>query len=969
MSQEKTLVLVDGSALAFRSFYALFTAGMRRGDGTPTWAVYGFFRALFDLLEQRKPEMMAVCFDLKAPTFRHKQYEAYKANRLEMPDDLAQQWPLIKAGIQAFSIPVYELSGYEADDIIGTVAKQAEQRGYKVLILTGDQDAFQLLDGYIQVLMPGKEGLNLFGREEVYAKLGVWPEQVVDYKALCGDTSDNIPGVKGIGPKTAVSLLAEHKSLEGVYAAVDSIKQAGTRQKLLDGRQSAFTSKELATICLDAPLAFDFEHCHLTMPDLPRVSAFLKDMEFNSILKRLPKALAPFNGGIEPAIDEQLLVGANARRSRPGAHKAAGVTATIEAEPVLADATGQLAIPTLTGVTTLSKLEPQVVRSGAELEALVASLAKQSLVAVDLETSGLDTAKCSIVGYALAWSDAFTWDGDGKLSCTAGGAMQCAYIPVRHQGEEQLEPDYVLNALKPLLQSQQLGKVAQNAKYETNVFFNCGVNFGRLAFDPMLASYIVNPDDNHGLKDQAQRLLNYSMVRISDLIGTGRKQISMADVPLSKAAPYACDDARVTLELTRYYCERLDESQRSLLFDMELPLVSVLARMEQNGVALDLPYLSAFSIELTGELNRLESEIHGLAGQPFNINSTQQLQKVLFEELKLPVKSRAKTKSGGYSTDASVLEALLPEHPIIGKILEYRQNAKLRSTYVDALSRLVSLHDGRVHGEFNQVGTATGRLSSSNPNLQNIPIKTALGRRIRRAFVPGSPDNVLISADYSQIELRILAHMSGDETLIDAFRKEQDIHARTAMEIFDVPIEKVDADMRRVGKTINFSLIYQQGAYSTAQDLGVSNREAQAFIDKYFQRYPKVRSFMSKVIAEARACGYAETLWGRRRYFRYLNDRNDAIRRADERAAANAPLQGSAADLMKLAMVRLDRQLSEKKLSAKLILQVHDELVLEVPKNELDETMQTVRSSMEMDQPLTVPLRVDMECGATWMDI
>lgn len=969
MGEDKTLVLVDGSALAFRSFYALFTAGMRRSDGTPSWAVFGFFKALFDLLERQKPEMLAVCFDLAAPTFRHKEYDQYKANRAEMPDDLSVQWPLIKEGVEALSIPVYELAGYEADDIIGTVAKKAGELGYKVIILTGDQDAFQLLDDSIQVLMPGRDGLSMFGREQVFEKLGVWPEQIIDYKALCGDNSDNIPGVKGIGPKTAVSLLAEYKTLELVYENLDKIKSNSVRQKLTEGKEIAFQSQRLATILLDVPFSFDFEHCRLAMPDTTKACDFFRTMEFNSILKRLPNALAPFNGGVAPAIDEQLLTPVNVRRSVPGLNKAVGIVAVAEAEPIVAVTTGQLSLPLLTVVAT-SAPEPLVVRTTDQLSELKRELAKQAILSVDLETTGLDCLDCEVVGYALAWSDSACLSENGRLDFSINqGPVKTAYIPVRHQDEQQLAPELVSFELKDILQSAKIGKIAQNAKFEMNVLSLLGIKFGPLAFDPMLASYIANPDDKHGLKDQSERILNYSMVRIAELIGVGRKQISMTAVPVAKAAPYAADDARIALELARYYVPRLDADQRYLLWEMEMPLSAVLAKMEQAGVALDIPYLEQFSAELTEDLKRLESEIHQLAGHEFNINSTQQLQKVLFEELKLPVKSRAKTKSGGYSTDASVLEGLIQEHAIVGKVLEFRQDSKLRSTYVDALPKQISPRDRRLHGEFNQVTTATGRLSSSNPNLQNIPIKTALGRRIRRAFVPEQADSVLISADYSQIELRILAHLSQDETLLDAFNRDQDIHARTAVEIFDVPLEQVTSDMRRVGKTINFSLIYQQGAYSTAQDLGISNREAQTFIDKYFQRYPKVRSFMTQSIEECRRNGYAKTLWGRRRYFRYLNDRNDMIRRADERAAANAPLQGSAADLMKLAMIKLEHDLVDRKLNGKLIMQVHDELVLEVPAGELEETKQVVLSAMELDQPLTVPLKVDIADGATWMDI
>ncbi len=960
MAYAKTLVLVDGSSLAFRSFYALFTAGMRKADGTPTWAVYGFFKALFDLLEQRAPDMMAVCFDVKAPTFRHAEYEKYKANRQEMPDDLACQWPVIKEGVEALSIPVYEMAGFEADDIIGTVAVEASRRGFNVVILTGDQDAFQLLDDSIAVLMPGKSGLTLYGRQAVHDKLGVFPEQIIDYKALCGDASDNIPGVRGIGPKTAVSLLGEDATLDAIYQNLDKIGSKSVRQKLIDGRQSAYLSRKLATIQLDVPINFDFEHCRLTLPDIKKVAEFFRSQEFHSILKRLPKSLAPFNCGAEPVIDTQLL-------TQPASQPAPAVDNAQAVLQLAEGATGQLSIP-FVQVFAPSQLEPEVVRTVEEMEQLLSRLSRQTVLSVDLETTGAQSLNCDIVGYALSWSDSARMGQGGKIEFGVSGPLNCVYIPVRHVNEDQLPAEYVASCLKPILESPTLGKIAQNAKYEMNVLSLEGVEFAPLVFDPMLASYIINPDDSHGLEDQSERILHHKMVRIAELIGTGRKLTSMADVPVAKAAPSAGDDARVAFELAAYYNPRLDADQRFLLFEMEQPLTAVLSRMEQAGVALDLPYLSELSAQLASELTRLESEIHQSVGHSFNINSPQQLQKVLFEELHLPVNARFKTKSGGYSTDASVLEQLRGQHPVVAAVLEYRQNAKLRSTYVEALPRQVSERDNRLHGEFNQVITATGRLSSSNPNLQNIPIKTEVGRKIRRAFVPSRTDSVLISADYSQIELRLLAHMSGDETLIEAFRKGEDIHTRTAAEIFDIAAGDIDADQRRVGKTLNFSLVYQQGAYSTAQDLGISRGQAQTFIDKYFQRYPQVRSFMARTVEQARRVGYATTLWGRRRYFSHLNDRNETVRRTDERAAGNAPLQGSAADLMKLAMIRLDEQLAARGLTGKVIMQVHDELVLEVPASEAEETRAVVLEAMELDQPLSVPLKVDTGTGATWMD-
>lgn len=962
MTKKQTLVLVDGSAVAFRMFFALLTAGMRTVDGRPTWAVYGFLRAILDVLEKRTPDMIAVCFDLKAPTFRHAQFDGYKANRAQMPDDLAAQWPLFKRGLELFQIPIYELSGFEADDIIGTVAKQAGARDMDVLILTGDQDAFQLLDGYIQVLMPGREGLVTYGRQEVFDKLGVWPDQVADYKGLCGDTSDNIPGVRGIGPKTASQLLSQFGTIEGVYDNLDSIKSASIKQKLTDGKESAVTSKSLATIRLDVPLEFDFEHCRPRMPDVASVASFLREMEFNTILKRLPKVLAPFNAGVEPQLDEALMQPAT-RQAK--AKVAVGVAAAASPGPAEDFAPAQLSL--FSGsIVAPHKVEPQLIRTEDALRALVEDLSRQSVIAIDIETTSMSSLECEVVGYAFAWGPGLKKTENGYLEIDGSEApVQTAYVPVRHFDEAQLNPAVAAGVLKPLLENPAVGKIAQNAKFALNVLSQEGIVLAPVVFDPMVASYISNTEEGHGLKDQAGRLLGYTMVEVGDIASGKKKHTSMAAIPAEKAALRAGDHAQVSLELSRFYCPRLDDQQKFLLWNMDLPLSAVLAKMEQNGIALDEFYLAQFAAELAAELERLEAEIHQLAGHSFNINSTQQLQKVLFEELKLTAKG--KTKSG-FSTDASVLEAIAKEHPIVAKILEYRHDSKLRSTYVEALPKLISRKDGRLHGEFNQTGTSTGRLSSVNPNLQNIPIRTELGRRIRRAFIPGNPDSVLLAADYSQIELRLLAHMCEDELLIDAFQKNQDIHARTAMEIFEVPIENVTADMRRVGKTLNFALIYQQGAYSTAQNLGISTREAQGFIDKYFSRYPKVRNFLTGSIEEARARGYATTLWGRRRYFRHLNDRNDVLRRAEERAACNAPIQGSAADLMKLAMIRLDNEIVARKLNAKLILQVHDELVLEVPRDEIDATRETVVAAMGYDQQLKVPLQVDVGVGPNWME-
>jgi DNA polymerase-1 len=1013
MQPGENLVLVDGSSLAYRAFFALFKSGLRRGDGTPTWAIYGFFNSLFDLIERKRPDGMAMCFDLAGPTFRDEKYAEYKANRSAMPDDLTVQWPVIKQGVRLLGIPLYEVEGFEADDVIGTVSKIAESKGIQVQILTGDKDAFQLVDNVsrtIKVLMPGQPGkgeIIEYGRQEVFEKLGVWPEQVIDYKGLCGDTSDNIPGVKGIGPKTAVQLLTSYQTVEGIYEHLEEIKSQSVKQKLIDGKDSAFASKDLATIRLDVPLEFDFEHCQMDVPSTEAVAEFFTSLEFKNLVKRLGTILSRFGyaakagagaaagagtgAGASGKADNA--AGKNTEDAGSGSGAGAGTGGASGAGAGELDSVpdfslrfgktrGGVTSPTTSNVATLvaepqikisAFEEPNLVSTTDSLKELVAELKQQSAIAIELETSTQTALDSEITGYALAWAPTAFALEEGELKLSSEYSLEnwkvkTAYIPVKTSTSahvEALGSEQITELLKPVLEDRNIGKIIQGSKFKMNSLSVNGVDVTPVVFDPILASYLTNPDEKHLLKDQAERLLGYKTVRSTETAGASKKQLMINFGTVDKVASCAADDARIALELTRLYLDKLDSDQRYLLYEMELPLSTVLANMEQNGIGLDLPYLKDLSTEITRELNRLEGEIFELAGHSFNIGSTQQLQKVLFEELNL--KSKGKTKTG-YSTDATVLEALKSEHEIIPRILEYRTLSKLRSTYIDSLPPQVLARSKRLHGEFNQTTTSTGRLSSSNPNLQNIPIRSEIGRRIRRAFVPTEPDWVILSADYSQIELRLLAHMSRDEILIDAFEKDQDIHARTAGEIFEVPIEQVTTDMRRIGKTLNFALVYQQGAFATAQDLGISNKEAQAFIDKYFARYPKVKGFLNRTIEEARTNGFVSTLWGRKRYFRFLNDRSDPVRKADERAACNAPIQGSAADLMKLAMIRLRKDLIENNLHAKLILQVHDELVLEVPQTELEQTKQVIRDAMLMDQPFKVPLKIDIGVSNNWME-
>jgi DNA polymerase-1 len=1000
----KKLVLVDGSSLAFRSFFALFTSGLRTKTGTPTWAVLGFFNSLFDIIERYTPEMLAVCFDLKAPTFRHEEFADYKANRAQMPEDLSVQWPLLKQGIETIGLPVYELAGWEADDVIGSLARIAETYEVETLILTGDQDAFQLVDGddqKIKILMPGKMGLQVFGRQEVFEKLSVWPEQIIDYKGLCGDTSDNIPGIRGIGPKTAVQLLAQFKTIEGIYENIDQVTAKALKQKLIEGQEMAYKSKRLATIQLDVPLEFDFEHCHLTPPDLEAAAQFFTDLEFKGLVKRLPKVFTNFkHAGAastsskaaqeksleRPESNERIREGATATlveaRSAGGVTEIHSVQLSLLTAPVSEEPTAvpsptareSLVEVALSGLAITDSFDFQIIDDDSKLTEFFARLAQQEVFGLTVQTTNEQALYSSIVGFGFVLDEnlkrreaGYTNGFSKENQSSAGCARQYFYLPAERTGifgGGQIALFSLDERLKSVLEDPRIGKIVHNAKSASNALFAQGVKLKGVCFDTMLASYIVFPDEKHGLKEQAQRILNYTSKDAGEG-ATAKKQPAFEKLPIQDAARYACDDARINLILADKYSDMMDSDQNFLMYEMELPLSHVLAKMEQAGVALDKPFLSAFSQELNTEITKLESRIFELAGHAFNINSTQQLQKVLFEEIGLKTKSKTKT---GYSTDASVLEALKEEHEIIPLLLDYRQLTKLRSTYVDALPKMTWERDGRVHGEFNQTATATGRLSSSNPNLQNIPIRTEMGSRMRRAFIPENASHVLLSADYSQIELRLLAHMCEDPTLIDAFEKDQDVHARTAGEIFDRAIEEVTPEMRRVGKTLNFALVYQQGAYATAIDLRISQKEAAQFIEKYFARYGNVRKFLDDTIQNARQTGYVETIWKRRRYFKFLNERNDALRRAEERAACNAPIQGSAADLMKLAMIALDKELTLRNLNARLILQVHDELVLEVPHEELSETKKVIEEAMLMNQPFKALLKVDMGAGKSWMD-
>ncbi|MFN3428497.1 MAG: DNA polymerase I [Candidatus Sericytochromatia bacterium] len=939
MSDAKRLVLIDGHALAYRAYFALMRSNFSTKDGRPTGAVYGFTRMILEIIRRQKPECMAVSFDRPKATFRHEAFEGYKAQRKPMADDLISQMQPLRDVVKAFDIPVYELDGYEADDVIGTIATQASAKGYEVLIVTGDRDAFQLVDANVRVLLPtmGVSELEVFGPAEVEAKMGVRPDQIIHYKAIAGDSSDNIPGVPGIGDKGAITLLKEFGDLESIYANLTAVK-GKTQDKLRDGEASARMSLSLATIDRHVPIDFNWEACHLTMPDLAKLTAVLEDLEFTSIIRQLPSTLAVF-GAVPGAAPVPAGVGGGAKAASPTSGG-------------LFDGLASDAAPVVTVARPLD-LQVTIVDTPELLAELGEAMAQATSFTYDTETDSLNSVQCKIVGLAIAVG------GPEAKDC------RCFYVPVGHDEGKQLGWEQVRQVVAPHFADPAKGKVAHNAKFDLNVLCRHGLACGGVTFDTMIADYLVySGRASHALKELAWEHLRYEQTEIKALIGTGAKAITMAQVSIEKAAPYAAADVAVTTELRAFLEPKLTELNQARLFaEVELPLIEVLVAMEQHGVKLDTDYMKGLSVRLGDRIKALETKIHEMAGEAFNINSPKQLSVILFEKLQLPVVKRTKT---GPSTDASVLEELSASHEIVRELLEYRQLVKLKGTYVDAIPELVNPRTGRVHTSYNQTVAATGRLSSQDPNLQNIPIRTQEGREIRRAFLPSQPGWVILSADYSQIELRILAHVTQDPVFLDAFRRDLDIHTVTAAQVFGVPIEAVTSDMRRKAKTTNFGIIYGQSEFGLARTLNIPRKEAKEFIDKFNEQYAGVRHYLIGTLAAAKRQGYVETLSGRRRYIPEVTSSNGTLRQFGERMAINAPIQGTAADIIKIAMVQLYPRLEG--LPVAMLLQVHDELVFEVDPARLEEVTAIVKDTMEGAFQLDVPLRVDVHAGASWME-
>lgn len=907
----KRLVLIDGHALAYRAFYALPPESFSTSDGEPTNAVYGFAATLLNILQEHRPDYIAVCFDA-GQSGRDRIYPEYKSQRDRMPDEMQIQMARIRQVVEAFGIPVFEVQGMEADDLLGTLARQADEMGVETLIVTGDRDLLQLVGPRVRVFLSGRrlaEG-RVYDEKAVRARYGgLTPTQLRDYKALVGDKSDNIPGVAGVGDKTATELLRRYGSLAAIYDHLGEVQKTRFRTALAKGRDAAFLSRRLATIRTDLPVELDLEACTTRNYDRGQLMNLFRQLEFRSLIDRLPPVR-------EPARQLSLF-------------------------------------ETGTSVPRSAATVPHTVTEAGQLAILVERLSSATAVTFDTETTSPDPMRADLVGLALTDREGEGW-----------------YIPVGHRRGAQLPLALVLETVRPLLEDPRLPKQAHNAKYDLGVLTRYGVHVQGLAFDTMIAEWLTDPaSHNLGLKNLAFVRLGVEMTPLRDLIGSGRKQITMAEVDVERAAVYAAADVDMTHRLARVLEPELRQKGHWDLFvGMELPLVEVLLAMERAGVALDVPFLERMSAELGRRLAELEEEIQRMVGYSFNVNSSQQLAKALFKVLGLPTQGVPRTSTGRHSVAAGVLQSLRGAHPVIERILEQRELAKLKSTYVDALPALVNPQTGRLHTSYNQTGTVTGRISSSAPNLQNIPIRTPLGRQVRRAFV-ARPGWVLLGADYSQVELRVLAHISGDPGLLSAFQRGEDIHATTAAAIFDVGLEQVTPEQRRFAKQINFGLIYGMSTYRLARDTGLSQAEAENFVSQYFGRFPQVRAYLENTVAKAKNQGYVETLLGRRRYFPVLQSTTrgqEQARRRAEREAVNTPIQGSAADIIKRASLLLCRALEERGLCAQMIIQVHDELVLEVPQEELDTVAPLVREVMESAYPLRAPLKVDLKVGPNW---
>ena len=947
MSDQKRLFLVDAYALIFRGYYAFIKNPRINSKGEDTSAIMGFMNSLLDVIKRERPDHLAVCFDKGGSADRVEMYEAYKANRDETPEGIKTAVPYIYEILKAMHIPIMVKEGYEADDVIGTLSRQAEKEGFKTFMVTPDKDFAQLVTENIFMYRPVfGGGYETWGIPEVQKKFEVTdPMQVIDFLGMMGDSSDNIPGLPGVGEKTAKKFLAQFGSMEGLLANTDQLK-GKMKEKVEANGELGLLSKKLATIMLDVPVEFNAKDFELDHPDVEKVKTIFQELEFRRLTDNFVKTFATKT----PTTNQTTATSETAEtKATPKEVTAAGAGqfSLFGADPSKETDTETSAASSRKTAETASHFY-QSVASGMATKLFIKNLMNQASVCFDTETTGLNPLTAELVGIAFSWEV-----GKGF------------YLPFP---EDKAEAQELIEQLRPFFESETIEKVGQNLKYDIKVLAKYNVEVKGKLFDTMLAHYLINPDMRHNMDVLAETYLNYTPISIETLIGKkGKNQLSMRDVPLEKQTEYAVEDADITLQLKEHFQNELGEANTQKLFnDIEIPLLRVLAAMELEGINLDEKFLNSLSEALNNDIATLEKNIYDAAGETFNIGSPKQLGIVLFEKLKLVDKPK-KTKTGQYATGEEILSYLAKDHEIIKNILEYRGLSKLKSTYVDALPNQVEEATGRVHTDYMQTVAATGRLSSNNPNLQNIPIRTERGREVRKAFIPRSEDYILLAADYSQIELRIIAALSKEETMIEAFKNGEDIHASTASKVFNVDIDKVTREQRSNAKTVNFGIIYGVSAFGLSNQTDLSRSEAKELIDTYYATYPKLRAYMSEQVDFARDNGYVQTILGRRRYLKDINSRNAVVRGAAERNAVNAPIQGSAADIIKIAMINIYNKLQEGNYKTKMLLQVHDELVFDVYKPELETIKTLVKTEMEDAFKMDVPLDVEVDTGLNWL--
>jgi DNA polymerase I len=957
MSDQKRLFLVDAYALIFRGYYAFIKNPRINSKGLDTSAIMGFMNSLLDVIKRERPDHLAVCFDKGGSVDRKEMFAEYKANRDETPEAIKIAVPYIESILKAMHIPIIVKEGYEADDVIGTLAKQAEKEGYKTFMVTPDKDFAQLVSENIFMYKPMfGGGYETWGIPEVQKKFEIErPEQVIDFLGMMGDSSDNIPGLPGVGEKTAKKFLAAYGSMEELLENTHELK-GKMKEKVEASKDLGILSKKLATIMLDVPVEFDEHDYELNTPNIEQVKEIFQELEFRRLTENLIKTFTTKTSQEAKPVTQQVLTG-NEKISPLGktsegqkGFAGSGQFSLFGASTELNNQTSDESTNTYTRKTSATTSHfYQSVASGISLKLFLQNLMKQNSVCFDTETTSLNPITAELVGIAFSWEI-----GKGF------------YLPFP---EDKNEAQELIEQLRPFFESESIEKIGQNLKYDIKVLAKYNIDIKGKLFDTMIAHYLINPDMRHNMDVLAETYLNYTPISITELLGKkGKNQLSMREVAIEKQTEYAVEDADITLQLATHFLGELTEANTNKLFDeLEIPLVKVLASMELEGINLDKDFLLSLAEDLDTDIKALETKIYAKAGEEFNIASPKQLGIILFEKLKLVDKPK-KTKTGQYATSEDILSYLAKDHKIIQNILDYRGLAKLKSTYVDALPLQVEHSTGRVHTDYMQTVAATGRLSSNNPNLQNIPIRTERGRQVRKAFIPKNKHYTLLAADYSQIELRVIAALSEEDNMINAFKNGEDIHTSTASKVFNVPLNEVTREQRSNAKTVNFGIIYGVSAFGLSNQTDLSRSEAKELIETYYTNYPKLRSYMSKQIDFARDNGFVQTVLGRRRYLKDINSRNAVVRGAAERNAVNAPIQGSAADIIKIAMINIHNKLEEGNYKTKMLLQVHDELVFDAFKLELENVKALIKTEMENAYKLSVPLDVDFGFGDNWLE-